>query len=83
MLGYLLCPCCINYKFTHNLKLFKMKKLLFVLAIASFAACKSGADASKTADSTKVDSSKVAVDSTKKDSSKVAVDSTKKDSTKK
>ena len=82
-MGYLLCPCGINHKFTHNLKLFNMKKLLFVLAIASFAACKNGADASKTADSTKVDSSKVVIDSTKKDSSKVMVDSTKKDSTKK
>jgi len=56
-----------------------MKKLLFVLAIASFAACKGGSDASKTADSTKVDSSKVVTDSTKKDSSKMAMDTTKKD----
>ena len=60
-----------------------MKKLLFVLAIASFAACKSGASTAPAADSTKVDSSKVVTDSTKKDSSKVMVDSTKKDSTKK
>ncbi len=61
-----------------------MKKLFAVLSLAVvFAACGSGETKAPAADSTKVDSSKLATDSTKKDSSKVAVDSTKKDSTKK
>lgn len=61
-----------------------MKKLFAVLSLAVvFAACGGGKTEAPATDSTKVDSSKMAMDSTKKDSSKVAVDSTKKDSTKK
>ncbi len=56
-----------------------MKKLLFVLAIASFAACKGGSATSPAADSAKMtaDSTK-AVDSTKSlDSAKKVVDTAK------
>ena len=61
-----------------------MKKLLFVIAIASFAACKSGSGDATKVDSTKgADSTKIVADSTKKDSTKIVVDSTKKDTTKK
>jgi len=56
-----------------------MKKLLFVLAIASFAACSNGPAKTGGADSTKVDSTKSVVDSTKKDTTKMAMDTTKKD----
>lgn len=58
-----------------------MKKLLFVLALGAFAACGSGENKEA-----KVDSPAVAVDTTKVDTSKLAVDTTAKvaaDTTKK
>jgi len=63
-----------------------MKKVFAILSVAVvFAACGNGGAKAPAADSTKVDSTKVApvVDSTKKDTTKLVIDSTKKDSTKK
>ena len=60
----------------------KMKKLLLVLAIGSFAACNNSASTEVKTDSTsvtKVDSTTIKSDSTKKDSSVVKVDTLKKD----
>jgi len=82
--GYLLCPCGINVKFTHNKNAQKMKKILFGVALGAFAACGTGkseapaVDSLKLADSLKTDSlAKIAKDTTKKDSTAV-VDTTKK-----
>lgn len=55
-----------------------MKKLLFVVALGAFAACRSGANSDAKKDSTAtVDTSKKSVDTTK-----MATDTTKKDTTK-
>jgi len=61
-----------------------MKKLLFVFAIAAFAACGSGSGTGSTSDTTKVDSpAVVAPDTTHHDTMVAPVDTTKKDTTKK
>ena len=84
-MGYLLYQCGIKIKFTHKIKIFKMKKLLSVLAIAAvMTACKGGEATPPAVDSAKIADSiaKAKADTTKKDSTvKTVVDSTKKDST--
>jgi len=64
-----------------------MKKLFAILAVAGvMAACNNGKTDTATADSLRADSIKnaaAAADTTKKDTSKMAIDTTKKDTTKK
>jgi hypothetical protein len=84
--GYFSMPAVLSPEpFNNAKKQSQMKKLMFVLAIAAFAACNNASSDKAAADSTKMsaDSTKMSADSTKMaaDSTKMAADTTKKDTT--